>query len=68
VLDIINPIARALTSLLVWTTGVGRNFFREGPIVDFSGVTKMIFYWGDQNGKFHFNHSKLAKQTFLLKI
>jgi len=37
-------------------------------MVDFPGVAKKIFAGGLKLAKFHFNHSKLRKQPFLLKI
>jgi len=45
--------------------GAGRNFSRDGPIVDFPGVGKNILQ-GAKSGKITFHHSK--KTTFFCKI
>jgi len=45
-----------------------RKDFFPGPIVDFPGVAKKIFAVGAKVAKFHFDHSKLRKQPFLLQI
>jgi len=48
--------------------GVGRIFFREGPMVDFPKVAKRIFAGRPKVVEVHFNHSKSRKQPFSQKF
>jgi len=57
-----------LSFFLHHTHGRRKDFSREEPIVDFPGVAKRFLQWGPKVAKFYFNHLKIRKQFFLLKI
>jgi len=45
-----------------------QDFFHGGPIAGFSRCWPKIFSRGEKVVKFHFTHSKVRKQPFLLKV
>jgi len=52
--------SRVVIPKLVLNIGVGKIFFKEGPIMDFFRGLKVV--------KFHFARSQLRKQPSLLKF